>query len=89
MTLTCINDVYDERALRFFQKFESKHPVAGNEYTVRKVVIIKDHYFLLLNEIVNPELNTGEIPFHYSRFTDVEGNVLEWETVDKFFKKQL
>lgn len=89
-----INDSYNDRLTEFYKNHNVTLPQVDKEYTIRQVVLIKDQYCLLLNEIKNEGviLNgsfAGEPPFHYSRFTDGgEGSVLDWETINEIYKNQ-
>jgi hypothetical protein len=84
MLLFYIDDNYDESAIAFYRKNKVALPTKGMTYTIRKVLSVKGQYILLLNEINNKKMgaNLMEPGFHYARFTDVPGNVLEWEKVD-------
>lgn len=90
----CINTDFDDAAKSFYEKHGITLPVKDKEYQIRSVMRVKDQYFIRLVEIINPAIEINgvgivEPGFHYSRFTDVPENVLEWETVHKIFLKQL
>lgn len=94
MEITYINDEYDETATAFYKKSNVALPIKGMTYTIRKVLLVKEQYVLVLNEIVNQTVIRNFVPmgepgFHYARFTDTPGNVLEWEIVDRIYKSQL
>ena len=94
MDVTYINDTYSDKANEFYKEFNVTLPVKGRKYTIRKVMLVGNgDYVLLLNEIENEHVwikgkPVGEPGFHYSRFTDVPDNVLDWEKVDEIYKNQ-
>lgn len=90
MILTCINASYTGKAATVIAENNFIIPEVGKEYTIREIMLMRDEYVLLLNEIKNKQLVIGgpEIGFHYSRFTDQPNNVLAWETVHELYKQQ-
>lgn len=93
MQIFYINDQYSKKQLEYYEKYYVELPIKGIAYTIKGINLFKDEYLLILNEIKNPnswviELNMPFPGYHYSRFTDVVENVLEWEKVDKMYKEQ-
>lgn len=88
MQIFYINDSYTPSTKTAMEKAGIKMPEMGIAYTIRSVYLHNDTYHVLLNEIVNEKIGAIEPGFAYHRFTDVPDNVLEWETVDKIYKKQ-
>jgi len=90
-----INDSYNDGLTDFYKNHNVKLPEIGKEYTIRQVVLLKEEYCLLLNEIKNEGVVVnkkflGEPPFHYSRFSDgIPGSVLDWDTVNEIYKNQI
>ncbi len=94
MQIFYIDDNYDDKARAFYENYKVTLPVKNVPYTIREVVLIQDQFVLLLNEIKNEQVVVnkkpmGEPGFHYARFTDIPGNVLEWEKVGEIYKKSL
>ncbi len=94
MQLIYINDKYSDKSNKFYAEYKVELPVLNRKYTIRRVDLNNaGEYVLLLNEIKNEHVwvdgkPMGEPGFHYSRFTDVPDNVLDWEKVHEIYKNQ-
>lgn len=92
LIIYCINTEYDAKAMEYFAKNKVKLPKADTPYTIKEVIVVRGEYTILLNELRNkqPKPDVAEASFHYSRFSDKgPGEVLDWETVDRIYKRQL
>lgn len=87
MKITLIDDKFTQQQRKFYQQL----PKLGKQYTIRKILLQNNEYVLHLNEIFNNNMviTNTEPGFHYSRFSDAPNNVLNWETINQLYKKQM
>lgn len=94
MEVIYINDNYPLQVLAWYQKNGIQRPVLNKIYSIRD--LIKSSVFektgVLLNEVVNPKIGIThpilgrvfmEPNFNIERFTDLQGNKLTKEEIQK------
>ena len=88
MDIICINDVFDAEAIALIPN----RPVKDKIYTIREVIPTSDGRIgLLLNEITNPLIPSGnfsfEPRFNNNRFTTLLGKPINKETIKELIKQ--
>ncbi len=94
MDIICINDVFPAEWEIYFKNHGIVKPVKNKVYSIREIVpYLVGEKGLLLNEIVNPNTprispttglpGSAEQSWAVSRFTDLNGNYLKSESLQK------